>query len=168
MPSLVDLPNEILLSIFSHLGNQPFDRHELRSLCRTHKALRPLAEKLLYSHLYLNQYNNPGKFLRKITCFLTSLHRRPELAGFVQTIKVIGFDRWQRLPWVLNYGCIRDAVEQVKRLQFPNPVDWTNGLMCGHTDALLAYLLFSVRQSLRELTTDVDFIQCSDQVAKML
>ena len=174
MPSLLDCSPEILCSIFHHL-DQRYDISSLHSLCLTHRVLRPIAEKLLYSRLDW-VWHTPST-TPPIAAFLTTLHRRPELAGFVQAIVLLGSNHedgphWHNFPSPrimggFGDGSIEYAVQQVKRLKFPNEANWVHGLLYGHMDALIAYLLFTVRGSLRELTMDANFTRDNFLVANM-
>ncbi|KAF2635128.1 hypothetical protein P280DRAFT_474044 [Massarina eburnea CBS 473.64] len=88
MTTLIDLPNELLLSITSHFttGNE-IDVTTLLSLCRTSRLLRYIAQPALYTCVRISEPEDDP--LRPLKIFLKTLLQRPALAKVNRELDIV-------------------------------------------------------------------------------
>ncbi|KAM7206957.1 hypothetical protein V8F33_000056 [Rhypophila sp. PSN 637] len=163
------MPFEILTWIFKFLveGLLVPSKQEVYRLCLTHSKLRSVAERLLYANIVMHWFSDQPP---PIVALVWSLQRRPELANCVQSIELAGsclhdnlilrdFKSGRFGSWHFGHdGSMEDAPEYFKWQQFPNAKAWKDALRRGSPDAVVAYLLFTVRKSLRSLRLDINHV----------
>ncbi|KAF2736357.1 hypothetical protein EJ04DRAFT_562596 [Polyplosphaeria fusca] len=87
MPTLVDLPVELLQDIFIDLREDPFtERESLLSLCRTCTRLRDVAQPFLYCSTDLPKW--PSQPLESLKCLTRTIVARPDLADKVKSLAI--------------------------------------------------------------------------------
>jgi hypothetical protein len=83
MPSLDDLPNEVLIHIVTYLKGRRKHQTTLKNVCLTSRRLQTVAEPSLYSYFNDGIENERSPFLHhnsRCRSFLCSILKRPELA----------------------------------------------------------------------------------------
>ncbi|KAK4452715.1 hypothetical protein QBC34DRAFT_377210 [Podospora aff. communis PSN243] len=174
MATLDMLPVETLQQIFLSLSST-----DLRALCRTNSSLCNVAQPLLYSSVELT-WKESHKLAWKeshtppIAPLLSTLPRRPDLAGNVKKLKMDG-DAFVG-DWFLSRQPPKISIAEehsiefttyIDDLQLPNRDDWVAALQQGTMGVLVA-LVVSRLQNLSSLHLESGVIKESRFLGEML
>lgn len=111
----VSLPAELLLSVLENLGD---DRSSLTSLARTCRALQPLAEAYIYSHIRLR---DPGQIQTLMVAFDGRPARLENIAklDILYDYATIQHTRRSRA----TFNAVLDRMTRIKELWVESPFD---------------------------------------------